>query len=322
MKYFGGETEVEDNKTDSYFTHSARASTRLFCRNFPDKKILIPDFLCYIVVEVLEEENMNFDYYHVDEDLKIDLESIKGKEYDVLYTINYFGQKHDNLKDFNFDDIILFQDNVFDANVHNEFNARHWFAFNSFRKPIELSDGSLARTNLKIENLVTNQEAEFVEEKYKAKDMKYKFLYQDIGSQDEHVKQFSTAEKILDDEKDICAMSNHSLGLLMDFWENYPHEQQRRKENYEFLYKNLESIAIKLESDFYSFFIIKVDDRDEFKKYLFSKSIYLPSHWTYFGKVENSLYDKVVSIPVFSKYSLDDLGYVVEHIKAFLDKKS
>ena len=67
MKYIGGELEVEDKRVNTFFTHSARASTRLFCRNYPNKKILIPDFLCYIVVEVLEEENMDFDYYHVDE---------------------------------------------------------------------------------------------------------------------------------------------------------------------------------------------------------------------------------------------------------------
>ncbi len=322
MQYIGGELEVEDKRVNTFFTHSARASTRLFCRNFPNKKILIPDFLCYIVVEVLEEENMDFDYYHVDENLKIDLTSLEDKEYDVLYTINYFGQKHDNLKNFNFNNIILLQDNVFDINLHNEFQAKYWFAFNSFRKPIELADGSLIKTNLNINNMINYKEAEFVNEKYKAKDMKYKFLHHHIGNKEDHVTQFGYAEKLLNDEKEIRIMSNQSLGLLMDFWENYANEQNRREENYRFLFKKLESIAIKLEADFYSFFVIKVENREELKKYLFTKNIFLPSHWTYFGAVENSLYDKVVSIPVFSKYSLNDLNYIVEHIQDFLDHRT
>ena len=66
MKNIGGELCLKDEDSKIFFTDSGRSSLRLFLRNIDkNKKILIPNFLCEVIVEILEEENikMNFIIY-------------------------------------------------------------------------------------------------------------------------------------------------------------------------------------------------------------------------------------------------------------------
>ncbi len=321
MRHIGGEVEVRENDIQMYFGHSGRAGLRMFCRNFPDRKILLPDFLCYIIVDILKEEHMAYDFYHIQENLDIDLDSLKGREFDVLFIINYYGKEHENLKTFDLGNIILLQDSVFEVNFHNTLRAKQWYGFSSLRKMTSLADGSIIKTNIVVKNLIVNTQSNFAEEKYKAKSLKYSYLHDHKGKEEDYLSAFGKAENMLDNENRLCTISNQSMGLLIELFENYENEKRRRSENYHYLREKLGEVWIGVETDFYSFFVIKVDKRDELRKYLFSKNIFLPIHWPFFG-VENILYEKVLSIPVLSKYTLDDMSYIAKHIRNFLDGKT
>ena len=60
MKNIGGELCLKDEDSKIFFTNSGRSSLRLFLRNIDkNKKILIPNFLCEVIVKILEEEVTN-----------------------------------------------------------------------------------------------------------------------------------------------------------------------------------------------------------------------------------------------------------------------
>ena len=209
MKIIGGEYALEKEKYNSYFTDSGRSSLRLFLRNFPKKKLLIPDFNCKVVLDLLNEENTEYEFYHIYENFEIDINSINKKRFDVLYIINYFGKNPSSLSKINvLNDVIILEDNVFYLNFSNSQNFKKWYGFNSFRKISELSDGSIVKTNLQIENLIKNEEATFVKIKYIAKEIKYDFLFKNVGSENEYLTRFAEAEKELDRQSEIFMMSN------------------------------------------------------------------------------------------------------------------
>ena len=171
MRPIGGELEQKELNYNIYYTDSGRSSLRLFIKNNKDKKFLLPNFLCEIIEKILISENIEYEYYDILPDLEIDIKSIQSKEFDVLYLINYFGQKHKKIEDYS--SKIIIEDNVFCIDFENTYSYPYWYSFNSFRKITSLSDGSLIKTNLDInDEFIKREEAPFVQNKIEAKRLK------------------------------------------------------------------------------------------------------------------------------------------------------
>jgi hypothetical protein len=318
IKPIGGELALQKLNENLYFTDSGRSSLKLFIRSGnKDKKFLIPNFLCSVIEDVLKEENVEFEYYHIKEDLSIDKKSVLEKKFDIFYLINYFGEFIDS-DGLNLDDKIVMEDNVFFYDFENRFNFKKWYGFNSFRKISSLADGSLVKTNLKIsEDLINSSSAKFVENKYKAKNIKFNYLNCYKGEEREYLNLFEKGEEIINSQKEIFKISSESIYYLMQYELNK--EQIVSKKFYEMLYKEFESFCLNKNPSFYSFFVMKVEKRDELRKFLFSKNIFLPVHWPG-DKVKNPLYGEIISIPLFSAYSEKDIKYIISSIKEFYEK--
>lgn len=310
MKPIGGELALK-NELNYFFTDSGRSSLRLFCRNFSNKKILIPDFLCNVIIDILEQEGIKYDFYHVKKDLTIDEISI-NKSFDVLYIINYFGKKTEIVFDVN--EKIVVEDNVFFVDFGNDRQYKNWFAFNSYRKITALSDGSLIKTNLTLVNYIKNNDSLFATLKYKAKQRKYDYLIHDLGVEFDYLDKFEEAENILDNQTEIFVMSKKSLGLLNGLISTYEEEKVIRGKNYRYLIQEFRDIGIDFQCDFYSYCIIMTEKRDALRKFLFKKHIFLPIHWPY-SKGNNPIHRTVLSIPVF--YSCEETLYLANAIKEF-----
>jgi len=314
----GGELPVKQLKNDVLFTDSGRSSLRLFIRSGnQSKKFLIPDFLCEIIENVLIQEEVKYEFYNILEDLTIDTKSILDKQFDVFYTINYFGQLT-YIKDLELDEKIIIEDNVFLYDFENRNNFRYWFGFNSFRKISSFADGSLIKTNLDIDTTqIEQREADFVESKYQAKSLKYNYVTHLAGGEKDYLRLFEDGENLLGGQKDIFQMSIRSMFQMMQY--NAVAEQNISKKYYDFLYYEFSSYCLNNSVNFYSYFVIRISKRDDLRKYLFSKNIFLPVHWPQSTK-KNTLYNEIISIPLFSCYSMDDMKYMVTTIKDFYEK--
>lgn len=321
MRHIGGELPLPESENRAFFLHSGRAGIRTFCRNFPDKKILLPDFLCYIIVDLLEEEGAAYDFYHVDENLVIDLDSVRAKRFDALFVIDYYGKRHRNLTQLDLEDFILFQDSVFDLHLHNYLNAPKWFGFNSLRKVTHLADGAYVKTNLPVEELCLPRPGDFSDLKYAAKALKHRYFDEGTGSEEAYLEALAAGEKALDAEPDICRMSPRSTYEMLELMRNYETELRRRRENFALLERYLGAYRIPYEPEFPSFFVLRVPQkRDALRRFLFGKKVFLPVHWPHFG-VDNPLFDQVISIPVFAHYTPEEMEHVAQSVLEFFGKE-
>lgn len=312
MRPIGGELALSDN-LNYFFTDSGRSSLRLFCRNFPDKKILLPDFLCNTVVEILDQENIQYAFYHINKNLTIGSCPI-DIDFDVFYILNYFGMPLSIPTEF--ENKIIIEDNVFFVDFQNKHQYKNWFAFNSYRKVTTIADGSLIKTNLTLNDYRTIGPSPFSTLKYEAKETKHRFLTHQIDDETTYLSKFESAEACLDSQKEIFHISDKSLGQLNTLVISYQEEKALREYNYNYIRRELNEYTINLESDFYSYAIIISEERDKLRTFLFSKRIFLPIHWPN-SKGNNILHEQILSVPLF--YTQEETVYLVQSIKEYYE---
>jgi hypothetical protein len=317
MTPIGGELELAKNDYEVYFTDSGRSSLRLFLRSadHKDKKYLLPDFLCDVIEEVFKKEDIDYEFYEITPSLKIDTKTLKNKQFDALYIINYFGLNHD-LSNVNLQDKILIEDNVFFHAFDNSHNANKWFAFNSFRKSSNLADGSHIKTNILLDStLITCEEAPFSALKYKAKDIKYRFKNYHEQSEELYLKKFEKAESMLDIQNEIYHMSSRSFNEIIQ--NDINRSQALRKQRFERLLNIFGKKCINPHPSFYSYFIISIDKRDTFQEMLSKEQIYLPVHWK---TLNNILHKSILSIPLFETYKDEEFERLVNALRSSYEK--
>ena len=227
--------------------------------------------------------------------------------------INFFGINSD-LTPLSFDTKTLIEDNVFQYNFKNNHNAKKWFAFNSFRKISPLTDGSLIKTNLKIDSsLIINEPAPYYTLKKKACSIKFAFLMENKFSEKEYLSLFQDGEKEIDKQKEIYSISNDSLNSL--FKEDY-NIQDVLKKRYNKLIKTFETI--NLHPAYYSFFPLSISNKNAFFQEMKKKNIFLPNFWPKSSQ-NNNLYTNLVVIPLFYNYSDSEFNYILKQISIFLE---
>jgi len=315
MRAIGGELELTSINDNIYFTDSGRSSLRLFLRSKDNnkKKYLLPNFFCEVIENIFIEENISYSFYSVNEDLIIDIDTININDYDVLYVINYFG-KYVDLSKINLKDKILIEDNVFLYNFENHWNAEKWYAFNSFRKIGTFSDGSLVKTNMNVNSsLILSQEAEFVLFKYQAKEIKHSYIHKNNFCESDYLNKFLLGESMLDKQSRIYSISKKSMYLLT----MQESSQILRAKRFNTLLDFFKEYAIINTSNYYSFFIMKLKNRDDFRKKLMQENIFLSIHWPV-STQENTLYKSIISIPLFETYDDKTFNRLIKIIKETL----
>ena len=313
MKPIGGEIAIKDQGETSFITDSGRSSLRLLLRSgkFRSMKFLIPNFFCSVIEEVLIEEKVNYSFYDINEDLSINNETINAVNYDVLYVINYFGKISD-LSSIDLSNKILVEDNVFLYNFENYQNSENWYAFNSYRKFSPLTDGSLIKTNLRINpSEINNIQAPFSSIKRDACKKKYAFISENKSSEIEFLQLFNSGEKEINNQNDIYCISPQSLNLIFkgDF-----NNQEILKSRFVEL-QDLTQKESALPS-YFSFFSFVLRNKKGFLEFMKRNNIFLPNFWPETTQ-KNDLYTNLVVIPLF--YNDIEFKYVKEMLKTFLD---
>jgi hypothetical protein len=324
MKNIGGEIEFCNEKFYYYSTDTGRSSLRLiFESGFKSKRFLIPDFLCKVIIWVFDEYNIDYSFYHINNDLTIDKNSIKNNNFDVLYVINYFGQKHQNINDFiDINNKIILEDCVFLPFFKKKKEYKHWIGFNSLRKISYLADGSFIQSTERLNDsyiFKTDEVQEFVSLKYQAKKIKYEYIKEKKHTEKAYLDIFQYAEDLIDKKKDINQISGISYNYLSDYLINLTKEYKIRKKNYQYLDKQISRFNIKIYTTLPSHYIIYCNNRDELRNYLFGRNIFLPVHWLKIEGLNNILYENIMSIPIDSRYNTENMGIIAKEINNFFN---
>ena len=166
--------------------------------------------------------------------------------------------------------------------------------------------------------LILKKEPLYIGFKYRAKQLKYHYLQSGNGLAKNYLELFQKGEELLDRQREIFSVSSRGLSRFIDFNRSLEKEGRIRRENYRILDKILKKFSIRIQAEFYSFYVLDVSRRDALRQYLFKNNVFLPIHWPRFSQTHNQLYDRVLSIPLDSRYNPHDMKFVARKIKEFL----
>jgi len=120
---------------------------------------------------------------------------------------------------------------------------------------------------------------------------------------------------MLDNQKNIYNMSSNSLAKMITF--HVDEEQKILKKRYAIMLTLFKIYALVSTPAYYYFLILKIKNKDEIKRRLMTKNIFLAVHWAQ-GSIDNILYQELVSIPLFTMYNDEEFQYLAQTIKDVL----
>ncbi|MGY3958353.1 aspartate aminotransferase family protein [Aeromonas popoffii] len=313
LKPIGGEQEIDSDDLFYEVTNSGRSSLRwaLLSMELQGKRILVPDFICQVVIDILNEYNMQIHFYNVQEDFEFFLPSCLDN-YDALYVVKYFGHESVSFKKTtNNNTLPLIIDGVFDVQRPHVNLKSHWCYFNSLRKISAIADFSQIISNKPLFRIAKKNIPEFSMLKYKAKEIKHAFINNSKWNEKKYLDLFSTAECLINDSHDIYHPEGRSIYLTSCFYSKIHDEISHRKKNLMSAIENLKKINfIGISPEFPSFLPLLLNKRDDVRYELMRNSIYLAIHWPTIEQSKNSLSDRVISIPLDSRYSDMEIKHI------------
>ncbi|MBB1428730.1 hypothetical protein H5181_20055 [Shewanella sp. SG44-2] len=316
MWHVGGEQELAPLNYVCELTNSGRSSLRWIIESarLEYKLLLLPDFLCEVILDVLAEYHIEVDFYVVDSQLGYQLPDDLS-HYDALYLIKYFGATTDS-----FDDAIatfkqcIIVDDVFSPYPHILDIAQPWYSFNSLRKISAVADFSLLYSNQPLMALDVKPLAEFAALKYQAKQYKYDYFNAAKGDEQAYLSLFNQAEFFLDAHKDIFSPSSRSVLESIRFYQHLDRERMIRHKNYAIVCDLLGEYILPIQTECYSFAPILLPNRDAIIRKLMKYNIFLAVHWPEAAVVKNKLSYSILSIPLDSRYNERNMSEICHYI--------
>lgn len=316
MNPIGGYFELELRKGVEYHKgairlNSGRNAFEYILRARGYKKVYLPYYTCDVMLEPINKLKLEYEYYHVNEQLDPIFNFKKvGEEETFIYT-NYFGLKRQIVKKLSNSCPNLIIDNsqaFFEkplAGIDTFYSPRKFFGvpdgaylFTDKFLQTELSrDNSVARFSHLIKRIDEGAEAG----------------YPDFQANNDALKGQSIKE-----------MSSLTKALLCNI--NYDKVIKIRKQNFLFLNENLkESNELKMTEDHdfvpmvYPYVTVKGKN---LKQYLIKKKVFVATYWPNVfnwcneNELEYSLADHILPLPIDQRYDENKLLLVVKLLKA------
>ncbi len=316
MRHVGGEQELAQLHYFRELTNSGRSSLRWIIESaqLESKRLLLPDFLCEVILDVLAEYNIDVDFYAVDSQLGYQLPDDLS-DYDALYLIKYFGATNASfeLAIAAFEQCIIVDD-VFSPYPHILDVTQPWYSFNSLRKISAVADFSMLYSNRTFASVQVDKLPDFAELKYQAKQCKYEYFNSGKGSEKEFLALFTQGERCLDENKGIFLPSTNSVLESINFYNKLEEEKIIRRNNYGVICGKLAEYLLPITTDFYSFAVIVLPNRDAIRKKIMAHNIFLAVHWPEVIGISHQLSRTILSIPLDCRYSTKDMEDICQYI--------
>jgi hypothetical protein len=304
------------------------------------KSFLLPSYLCPSILDVLDQNSINYTFYQINEDFSINLDDLltKTADHQVIYFINYFGFQHstDNLsvlRQLQTNGKILIEDNA-----QAGFPSRRLgdFSFNSVRKFSAL-DGSYLTTRImpfffnRFEDR-PNHRLPLIRE-YRRQLRSY--LFEARGNREDLDRLFYRAEYYYEHDNVILGDKEEQIKIESQDWLAI---KEVRRNNYTYLldliidlpgitpvYPKLQPEIMPLGLPVY----ISGFPRDQLITLLAEESISLTIHWETLladprtqsdaGVIEMAKH--ILTLPVDQYTSMSQLNFLVKHLKNILTEK-
>ena len=316
----GGEQELSSHDLFYGVTNSGRSSLRwiLESMDLRGKRVLVPDFLCQIVLDVLNEYDIEPIFYNVGSDFSYEINNSEAL-CDALYVIRYFGEDPEILKaPLTMPTII---DDVFGTEAPTLSGTQPWCYFNSLRKISAVADYSQVVSTLPLSDVDKVELTNFTEAKYAAKNAKYNYINNGLGEEGDYLDLFADGESVLNGAELIYQPSDIGLYHASNFYRTIEAETQVRRHNLSLAKQLLKpSQYVDISPKFPSFLPLILGNRDKVRRALMSEGIFLAVHWPETDQVQNPLSRNILSIPLDSRYHQRDIERVCHLIQELVDE--
>lgn len=328
------------NKVSSVLLNGGQSAIEFILQEISLKKteyILMPSYLCPTILHKFTKKNINILFYEINEELNINIESIKKliDEFNVkaLFFINYFGFYHNDisiafLKNLKKNGLILIEDAVqmLWFNRLNKFIGN--FVFNSYRKFFSV-DGSLVLCNKSLSfNAIKDEYYHLILE---ARINKTNYVLNNTGNETDFLNKFHKAEEWYYKRNTINGMDIENKKILNHV--DYLWIREQRLKNYNYLYdklKEMNNVTLlfnknQIEDSVPLVLPVVLNNRNFIRKELRKFNIYCPVHWDItkenwainFSK-SLEISKTILSIPIDWRYDVKDMDYFLEKFNSIL----
>jgi hypothetical protein len=271
-------------------------------------KVHIPYFTCDVLLEPLKRNNIEYTFYHIDEEflpVSLDISATEA----ILYT-NYFGINQNGVREVtkSFKHVIIDNSQAFfDLPLENT------DTFYSPRKFFGIPDGGFAYTSKanRKNNLETDQSSDRME---------HLIMRIENGAESGYLA-FKENDKKLTDQT-IKGMSNITLRLLKNI--QFNKVLKTRLDNFKFLHNNLKHLN-KLSDviDLSSYvgpmvYPLWIENAQEIKERLFQNKIYIANYWKSvldiapINSVEHGFVEECVFLPIDQRYGEFEMNIILK----------
>ena len=346
--------DVENNYNQKIYTNNGRtASVYAFnhCREkMKGKKVLLPDYLCLSVISALKAAEAEYDFYHINKDLTIDIDSMEKaitQDTGMIYFIHYFSVPQpkavtDKIKVLAKTHSLLIMEDITQALFSRDKERMGFgdYIVGSTRKWYPMTDGGIVAVRNGLDGKSLPLMQPYDESVYKEllisslrtyydthpDAMKQLYLDREAEANAGRYKDLTPRE--MTDESKYIFFGTDTAGLMA-----------RRCENYSYLYDRLKSLPeITIASSEqagngeyvpFGFTLLAKDrkDRDRMYGYLVDNGIIPEIQWKlpveYYapGKAAMELSERNLMIQCDQRYCIRDMAYVCEKVEEYCRTK-
>lgn len=312
FKYLGGDqnelfSEIHEN--DKLRLNAARYAIVYSVVDGGFSKIHIPVYMCESIKDTIQNYNISYSFYNINNDMEPVLESIGYNE--CILVCNFFGLKGKEFynsciskyKNVIFDNTqCLFVPPILRDNIYNVYSPR---------KFVGVSDGAyLIKQQIKKTELQKSFSSEYAVFLLKAIEEGTNAAYADYLRSEERISL-----------EGIREMSELTKNILCSF--DYENVAKKKNNNFRVLHKLLESLnSLHIECAMDSFpmiYPLLVEDNN-LRSILVKNKVYIPQWWKWVldtqeaNAFERKLSKFLLPIPIDHRYSTKDMEFIAEII--------
>ena len=313
----GGYFELELHQHDSFFhsnaiaLNSGRNAFAYIIKSLAVKKVYLPLYICHVMLQPLQQLQIDYAFYSINEDLEPDQNFTVGGDECILY-INYFGLKNTTAHKL----AQKYANTVID-NAQAFFNLppSHTATFYSPRKFFGVPDGGFAYTNKSSMLSLRQDETSFERCEHLLKRI-------DLGAS-EGFSDFKSNELEFEN-RSIAGMSRLTKKILLNI--DYEWVRSKRNENFYELHTALQkfnrlSHIIDGGTINGPMMYPYLCDNKNLREHLQEKNIFTPTYWPDISEMGNGsnafesyLAEHLIPLPIDQRYGRRDMHRIVSVI--------
>lgn len=284
--------------------------------------ILLPDYLCSSVVTTVAAAGMKYAFYSLSDKLLPDIDSIKVKIVDTsaVLVINYFGLQNlsgivSDIKSLPSAPMVILDDVQAFFEFINPDSTAADYSFTSLRKWFPVPDGGFAHS--KYGDLNSPETVDSFWPK-KLCGLTLKELRDELGDIDSiYLQLLAQGEEMID-----ASLAERGSMITLDILQRISFDVivSARRRNAGAIISGLDATSVKPlltpAPEAVPFFIpVKLDNRDEIRRRLFTDRIFCPVHWPAYGlelRRGGFMAEHELSLIVDQRYDTDDMKRIIE----------